>query len=108
MADAAPGPGLRVTVVYAPEPQVVSQWHLVLAQGATVADALAQWRAQNGDAVHAPAAVGLWGRVVAHDTVLRDGDRMEVYRALKVDPKEARRQRFASQGKRSAGLFARK
>jgi putative ubiquitin-RnfH superfamily antitoxin RatB of RatAB toxin-antitoxin module len=39
---------------------------------------------------------------------VRDGDRIEIYRPLKVDPKVARRERFRKQGSRSAGLFARK
>jgi putative ubiquitin-RnfH superfamily antitoxin RatB of RatAB toxin-antitoxin module len=39
---------------------------------------------------------------------LRDLDRIELYRPLKVDPKVARRERFQRQGARAAGLFARK
>nr|MCU0926665.1 RnfH family protein [Hydrogenophaga sp.] len=38
--------------------------------------------------------------------VLREGDRVEVYRLLRVDPKVARRERFVGQGARRAGLFA--
>ena len=52
--------------------------------------------------------VGVWGKKAALDQTLRDRDRVEIYRALKVDPKLARRARFAKQGTRSAGLFARK
>jgi putative ubiquitin-RnfH superfamily antitoxin RatB of RatAB toxin-antitoxin module len=37
---------------------------------------------------------------------LSAGDRVEVYRALTVDPKTARRERFARQGARTTGLFA--
>lgn len=36
--------------------------------------------------------LGIFSRPVSHDTVLREGDRVEVYRPLKVDPKERRRQ----------------
>ena len=32
-------------------------------------------------------------------------DRVEIYRPLRVDPKEARRQRFTGQGAKAAGLF---
>ena len=39
---------------------------------------------------------------------LRDGDRVEIYRPLKVDPKVARRERFREQGARAAGLFAKR
>jgi putative ubiquitin-RnfH superfamily antitoxin RatB of RatAB toxin-antitoxin module len=54
------------------------------------------------------AAVGVWARQARLDQVLRDQDRVEVYRPLKIDPKLARRERFRKQGVRSAGLFARK
>ncbi len=37
--------------------------------------------------------LGIFGRPVARDTRLRDGDRLELYRPLLVDPKEARRRR---------------
>jgi putative ubiquitin-RnfH superfamily antitoxin RatB of RatAB toxin-antitoxin module len=37
------------------------------------------------------AAVGVWGKVRARDYLLRDGDRVELYRALQADPKDARR-----------------
>ncbi len=36
--------------------------------------------------------VGIWGRVVARDHRLADGDRVEIYRPLEIDPREARRQ----------------
>lgn len=41
--------------------------------------------------------VGVFGRVVDDDYVLADGDRIEIYRPLKVDPKEARRARASRQ-----------
>jgi putative ubiquitin-RnfH superfamily antitoxin RatB of RatAB toxin-antitoxin module len=52
--------------------------------------------------------VGLWGRKAKLDDLLRDQDRIEVYRPLRVDPKVARRERFVKQGARGAGLFAQK
>ncbi len=42
--------------------------------------------------------VGIWGREVEWSTLLRDGDRLEVYRPLELDPREARR-RLALLGK---------
>lgn len=36
--------------------------------------------------------VGVWGRLVAGDYVVQGGDRIELYRALLIDPREARRQ----------------
>lgn len=40
-------------------------------------------------------AVGIYGKKVATETVLNNGDRVEVYRPLEIDPKEARRARAA-------------
>ena len=37
--------------------------------------------------------VGIFSKIQKLDTVLRQGDRIEIYRPLLVDPKEARRQR---------------
>lgn len=49
---------------------------------------------------------GIWGRKTRWATPVRPGDRIELYRPLKVDPKVARRQRFKRQGKGRTGLFA--
>jgi len=101
---------LRVTVVFSPGRREVREFHLQLPPGATVDDAL---RA-SGLAMQFPqmdwnnASVGVWGRESRPGQVLRDLDRVEVYRPLKVDPKVARRERFRRQGARAAGLFARK
>jgi len=57
-----------------------------LPAGATVRDALA---AAGIDSQR----VGIFGKRVSADVRLADGDRVEVYRPLKIDPKEARRQR---------------
>ena len=37
--------------------------------------------------------LGIFGKAVKDETVLRDSDRIEVYRPLLIDPKEARRKR---------------
>lgn len=37
--------------------------------------------------------LGIWGRVVAPDQSVRDGDRVEIYQPLRRDPKAARRER---------------
>jgi hypothetical protein len=49
---------------------------------------------------------GIWGRKVQWTHAVQAGDRVELYRPLKVDPKVARRQRFKRQGKGRTGLFA--
>ncbi|MBI3102085.1 MAG: RnfH family protein [Burkholderiales bacterium] len=104
MAEAA-APQLRITVAHARQPGQVNLWELALPLGATVADALVQCRA-SGVLTAEPVAAGIWGRLVPQATLLQDGDRLELYRPLTVDPKLARRQRFARQGARAAGLFA--
>jgi len=77
---------LRVEVVRA-RPQRQETIALVLEQGATVRVALQA----AGMPLEQP--VGIYGRRVALDTRLADGDRVELYRPLRVDPKEARRRR---------------
>ena len=67
---------------------------LELAPGATVADAIERSRILRGfpEIERSDAQFGVWGKVVAPDRVLKDGDRVEVYRPLAMDPREARRQ----------------
>jgi uncharacterized protein len=43
---------------------------------------------------------GVWGRRCDLAHALRDGDRVEIYRGLTVDPKEARRLRYKGQPKK--------
>jgi putative ubiquitin-RnfH superfamily antitoxin RatB of RatAB toxin-antitoxin module len=93
---------LRCEVVYAlPERQWV--FAVALPAGATVRDALAAAPLEAHCPELAPALaagtliVGVYGRVVPLDQALRDGDRVEIYRPLKADPKEARRIRAARQ-----------
>jgi putative ubiquitin-RnfH superfamily antitoxin RatB of RatAB toxin-antitoxin module len=47
-----------------------------------------------------------WGQKIALSQVLKSGDRIELCRELRVDPKVARHERFEKQGKRGAGLFS--
>ncbi len=42
--------------------------------------------------------IGIYGRLITLDTVMQDGDRLEVYRPLRADPKTVRRM-LAKQGK---------
>lgn len=50
----------------------------------------------------AAAEFGLWGRPAAATTVLHDGDRIEIYRPLRVDPKVARRERYRQRNTKPA------
>jgi len=101
--------GLRVTVVRAPAPRQTEERVVELPAGSRVRDALAAagWL-EGEDALPASWHVGVWSRAAALDQALHDGDRVECVRDLRVDPKVARRERFAGQGARTAGLFARR
>ncbi|TXH86586.1 MAG: RnfH family protein [Rhodoferax sp.] len=101
---------IQVCVVFAPQPRTVQECILHLPQGVTLREAISQSQLLVGlDAAQVAALeCGVWGRKQALQHVLRDGDRVEIYRALRVDPKEARRQRFAGQGAKTAGLFVKK
>ena len=63
--------------------------------GSTVADALEKSKigAAFPDADIANLPTGIWGRPVHRDQTLVDGDRVEIYRELEIDPREARRLR---------------
>lgn len=100
---------LQVTVAASCQRGHVAEWALQLEPGARVADALAASVAAGHlaqDAASQPLC-GIWGRAVPPEAVVCDGDRVELYRPLTVDPKVARRERFAKQGARTTGLFAR-
>ncbi len=101
---------IQVTVVYSPAAREVHEVVLQLATGATVAQALqgSGLLALLPDTAETAPLVGVWGRKAGLKQTLQDQDRVEIYRALTVDPKVARRQRFAAQGARSAGLFVKK
>ena len=85
---------ITVEVVYAlPDEEFIEE--LELESGATVRDAL------NAVADRAPfstldlqaADVGIFGKVCADTRLLLSGDRVEIYRPLKMDPMAARRAR---------------
>jgi len=72
---------------------------LVLSDGATVADALARVAesAELADLELNHAAVGIYGRLIKDRAQrLNEGDRIEIYRPLSVDPMTARRLRASS------------
>jgi putative ubiquitin-RnfH superfamily antitoxin RatB of RatAB toxin-antitoxin module len=84
----------RVSIAIAlPDRQEV--FELDLAAGSTVADAIAAadlaTRFPGLDSTSLKA--GIWSHLVARETLLRDGDRVELYRDLKADPKDLRRAR---------------
>ena len=89
---------MRVTLVSAWADRVLER-STELPEGATLADALVAF----GIGDSAPSEVGIWGKSVPFDTALKDGDRIEQYRALIADPKSARHRRANEQGYRWQG-----
>ena len=83
---------ITVEVVFGlPDEQALDE--LQLNSGATVADAIAEsglarrFPEQDLEALDA----GIWGRLVPRDRLLKDGDRVGLYRPLVMDPRDARR-----------------
>jgi putative ubiquitin-RnfH superfamily antitoxin RatB of RatAB toxin-antitoxin module len=101
---------LNLSVVYAPKARAPVEVRLVLPAPCTVLQALQQsgLLLRFSEIDHPHALVGVWGRRVKLDQCLRELDRVEIYRPLRVDPKVARRERFARQGSRGTGLFVKK
>ena len=95
MARASATSPLRVAVAWSVRPGVAHEVAVELAAGARVLDAIRASGATVGaDAVDiSTQPVGIWGRSVGLDAELCEGDRVEIYRPLQMDPKEARRRR---------------
>lgn len=83
---------IRVAVAVAARQEVIE---LELPEGSTVADALARSRVRERYPELADAEAGIWGRVVAPGTKLREADRVELYRPVRADAKAMRRVRAA-------------
>ena len=88
---------IQVEVVYA-LPQRSWSIPVTLAAGSTLQQAITSSGilAQCPEIDLASNRVGIYGKMRGLDTVLRTGDRVEIYRSLRIDPKEARRKRAAA------------
>ena len=100
MSDPGDSHKIRVEVVLAmPERQELVS--LDVAKGTTVAEAIEisglpeKFKGFELDLK----SVGIFGQKADPAKVLREGDRVEIYRPLIADPKEVRRQRALKQGK---------
>jgi uncharacterized protein len=85
---------IKVEVAYAlPERQWLRT--VVVPVGVTVAYAISASGLADEipDLALDPARIGIFGNLVSPDTLLREGDRVEIYRPLQIDPKESRRRR---------------
>ncbi len=96
-------PPLNIEVAYA-EPGKQSLLAFQVACGTTARQAVLQ-SALPSEFPHvdfAAAPIGIFGKKVEDSTPLRTGDRVEVYRALLIDPKENRRRKAAAKQKKEA------
>ena len=89
---------IAVEVVYATEEEQALV-PVSLRSGSTIQDALdaSGLAAQFGGHRLDELACGIWGKLATRSHALRDGDRVEIYRPLSMDPREARR-RLAQSG----------
>jgi putative ubiquitin-RnfH superfamily antitoxin RatB of RatAB toxin-antitoxin module len=99
---------IQVEVAICAGPRTVNVCLLTLVAGTTAAQAVSAsgFLASAPDSAVDALSLAVWGRVVPLSHPLRDGDRLEILAPLRVDPKVARRERFARQGAKTAGLFA--
>jgi putative ubiquitin-RnfH superfamily antitoxin RatB of RatAB toxin-antitoxin module len=95
---------IAVEVIYCPQAHVIDHTPLRLRAGAVAGEALAASGVLQRHGLDAAAvSLGVWGQGCGADQALRDRDRLELYRLLQVDPKEARRLRDKSRRDRRLG-----
>ena len=101
---------VKITVAYSPAPRLVHEWIIDQLTGGTAEQAVLKSGVlcEFADLDLSTLNLGIWGKQVSLSHALKDHDRIEIYRPLRVDPTVARRERFISQGAKRAGLFANK
>ena len=86
--------GIEIEVVYAvPQRQVLKRLRVGPRTTAEQAVELSGIRSLFPEIDHSVNKLGIFGKIVHPDTVLRNLDRVEIYRPLINDPKESRRRR---------------
>lgn len=91
------GASISVEVIHA-TPELQKAVSLRLSAGATAREAALASRLDRyfPGLDLAGGSIGIWGRVVTDATPLHDGDRVELYRPLVMDPREQRRRRASA------------
>lgn len=84
---------VKIELVYVAMDKAVVQIKMELKAGTTVAEALVESGIYSAYPETQGLPVGVYTKRVSLDAPLNDGDRLEIYRALTLDPKEKRRQR---------------
>lgn len=94
-------PLLVVEVIYALA-DGQARYSVTLPRGSTIQDALERSESSRRfpGVDFSTCKVGVFGKVRSRDTLLSDGDRVEIYRPLRAEPKEARRVRVRERGPR--------
>ena len=89
-------PTMRIEVIHVDWSSRVERRWTELPAGSTVMQAIEACGIASMLPVAAvdSARLGIFGRQVTPDQLLHDGDRVEIYRPLALDPKEARRLRI--------------
>ena len=93
-------PMVRVQVCYA-LPKSTYMQELTLPAGSTALQAIMATDVlqRYAEIDLSSAKIGVFGKLKPLDTLLREGDRVEIYRPLQADPKESRRRRAAHKSK---------
>ncbi len=104
---------IQITICYAPKARQVLEKALQASKGASLIQAIQNSGLLQDWALGADWAnchFGVWNERIKdpEQYIVQDGDRIEIYRGLRVDPMVARHERFKKQGARSAGLFAKR
>ena len=102
---------MKLLIALSTAPRNLSLFELPLEAHTTVAQALqllATVCVEFASTTSLDWQTAVWGKPVELTHTLKDGDRLEVLRPLRVDPKVARRERFQKQGAKTAGLFAKR
>jgi len=91
---------VEIELVYAPAEGPLLQRYFSLKSGSTVADALEASGVFTSHPETKDLAVGIFSKQVPLHSLVKSGDRIEIYRPLIIDPMEKRRQR--AKGKKAA------
>lgn len=83
----------NVEVVYVPVGKRALHVTIAFTSGMTVANAIEQSNLLQTHPDLLDMTVGIFARIVSLDTLLKPGDRVEIYRPLLISPMEKRRQR---------------
>jgi putative ubiquitin-RnfH superfamily antitoxin RatB of RatAB toxin-antitoxin module len=94
---------MKIYIYYSPMQRKLECITIDVLAGTLLGEALPERLAKQVASQAVSCAV--WGKAVKLTYKLKAGDRVELLRNLRVDPMTARRERFAKQGVKKAGLF---